>query len=118
MDDDPLVKILMQLEGDPVEISNFLADFLSPGEREKLTARWNAFLALRSAEDRSLSQEKIAKKVGCAVGVVSRAFRALQYGTGVAAKLADLQLQSGNTSCSARKTKNDSETTCSLSERT
>jgi TrpR family trp operon transcriptional repressor len=61
---------------DEKQMGNLLQAFLTPQELEDLVLRWEIIKLLHEG----LPQREIAKKLGVAIGTVSRGARELKYG--------------------------------------
>ena len=74
---------------DQERMANLLQAFLTPQELEDLVLRWEIIKLLNTG----LPQREIAKKLGVAIGTVSRGARELKYGkNGFAELLSELGL--------------------------
>ena len=60
------------------EAQQFLEEFFSDKERDVFDGRWRAALELTKTEMNDVSQEEVARRAQCAVGVVGRMSRTLR----------------------------------------
>lgn len=75
-------------------LPNFLIDLFTPVELENFDRRLEGLVELlRSPTGKKPTQAQIAKKVGCAVGVIARLNTVLRFGTGSARQVAERILE-------------------------